>query len=182
MIQYGIRWPLLVVDFEASALDRESYPIEIGLARWDGPVAPIRIWSSLIRPASEWVRDGVWFESAQKIHGIAPGQLADAPGPEAVMRRLREVARGADTARSDNPQWDTFWMQRLETAAQMPSPFWIGHLREAVASLGATPRERLSEHVKANDRPHRAAADALLMTQAVAYAIELDPTVERLPD
>ena len=42
-------WPLAVIDFEASSLDDDSYPVEIGLALWPGPDEPIFGWSTLVR-------------------------------------------------------------------------------------------------------------------------------------
>lgn len=44
--------PLVVIDFEATALTLESYPIEVGIARIeDEDCCPIVSWSSLIAPA-----------------------------------------------------------------------------------------------------------------------------------
>ena len=51
-------WPLTVMDFEASSLEHDSYPVEVGLACWAAPGQPILVWSTLIRPAGEWTRRG----------------------------------------------------------------------------------------------------------------------------
>ena len=49
-----MNFPLIVLDFEASSLSDDSYPIEVGVALVLNSDGPIRVWSSLIQPCREW--------------------------------------------------------------------------------------------------------------------------------
>jgi DNA polymerase III epsilon subunit-like protein len=64
------------LDFEASSLSQESWPIEVGLS-WltDGEV---QTWSTLIRPAANWELSD-WAPQSAAVHGIALEELEDAP-------------------------------------------------------------------------------------------------------
>lgn len=177
MFQSGISWPFAVIDFEASALDEQSYPIEVGVALWDGPIAPVRTWSSLIEPAPPWVRDGVWFEAAQRIHGISPTDLVGAPRPATVLTALNAMLRNAQTAISDNPKWEDQWLRRLADAAGGEPRFTVDGLSDRLAYLPGHVRQLMIEHVGANPRPHRAGADALLLVQALAHGLGRDPDI-----
>jgi len=63
-------WPLTVIDFEASSLDQDGYPIKVGLALWPGHDDAIFGWSTLIQPAGDWSRHGHWSLNPAKVHGI----------------------------------------------------------------------------------------------------------------
>ena len=47
-------YPLVTIDFEASALTLQSFPIEVGIAIARGSSSEMEIWSSLIRPEVDW--------------------------------------------------------------------------------------------------------------------------------
>lgn len=49
----GLPWPVAAIDFEASSLDEDSYPIEVGLALWPAPGESILSWTALIQPAGK---------------------------------------------------------------------------------------------------------------------------------
>lgn len=51
---------LAVLDLESSALDRGSYPIEVGVAIIRPVPLPILTWSTMIRPTETWLATGVW--------------------------------------------------------------------------------------------------------------------------
>ncbi|RRH73809.1 3'-5' exonuclease family protein [Falsigemmobacter faecalis] len=63
---------LLFLDFEASSLSQNSWPIEIGCSRLINGQTVTR--SSLIRPDPTWDLDD-WNPAAQKVHGIALNDL-----------------------------------------------------------------------------------------------------------
>ena len=63
-----LEWPLAVIDFEASALSIESYPIEVGIAIMANATADIEIWSTLIKPAPHWNMRAQWDPDAERIH------------------------------------------------------------------------------------------------------------------
>lgn len=182
MFQHGIAWPFAVIDFEASALDPDSYPIEVGIAIWRGPMSTITTWSSLIEPIPAWVRDGVWFEAAQKIHGIAPADLMGAPSPAKVMSSINAILAGMETAVSDNPKWEDDWLRKLSHGAGIEPRFTIDGLADRLRYMSGSDRMRMIDHVRDNPRPHRAGADALLMIQALAHGLGYDPKVEHIRD
>jgi hypothetical protein len=70
-----LKWPLATPDFEASALSRESYPIETGVSVWPKAEEPIATWSSSIRPADVWRESGHWDDASARIHGIVQAEL-----------------------------------------------------------------------------------------------------------
>lgn len=174
MIQYGMRWPLASIDFEASALDDDSYPIEIGVAIWRGPMAPIVTWSSLIEPTPEWVRDGVWFEKAQKVHGISPADLIGAPRPQTVMATLSRFMTGIDAVVTDNVRWDGFWMRRLEDAAGMRAGLRIEGVIPRMEDMNVDARIGVSDYHSRHPRPHRAGPDATMQLAAMAAGLRRD--------
>lgn len=74
------QFPFAVIDFEASSLDENSYPIEVGVAIVrDGALTS---WSSLIRPTPEWRSRDAWSRSSERVHQISREMLADARVPQ----------------------------------------------------------------------------------------------------
>lgn len=179
MIQFGISWPIAIVDFEASSLEDQSYPIEVGVATWSGAAKPIHIWSSLIEPTSEWVRDGIWTWEAQQIHGITPHDLIGAPKPRAVVDQLIRRMGASTSALSDNPTWDAGWLERLSDAAGMPAPFGFSRYSDHLIGMTSDDFERAVKHSENTPRPHRAADDALRLMTTFAVGIGIDPIVVR---
>src|SRR5215510_6144698 len=69
------------LDFEASSLGDDSYPIEVGWVFEDG-----REEAHLIRPPPAWID---WDVTAERVHGIArEALLAQGEPHEAVARRI----------------------------------------------------------------------------------------------
>lgn len=100
------------LDFEASSLRPESYPIEVG---WAGEDGSLESW--LIRPAPGW---DDWDPAAEAVHGLSREKLLAAGRPH------EEVARRALAALKDHevyvsaPSWDGKWMSVLLRAAGLP--------------------------------------------------------------
>lgn len=180
MKQDGIEWPFAVLDFEASALDPDSYPIEVGIAIWNGPMAPIICWSTLIEPAREWVLSGIWTESSQKVHGITPGDLVGAPAPSSVLKDMNRVLGASTSIVSDNPYWEDLWLKRLCAAAGETLPVHVDKLSDRVQGIGVRRLIAMKQHLADNARPHRAGDDALLIVKSLAHALGHDPRVERI--
>lgn len=94
------------VDFEASSLGNESYPIEIA---WGSPMDG-EIKSSLILPKSSWVD---WNPESEKIHGISKDQLYREGKPvEEVCDRVWTDLENS-ICFSDASSFDQYWMIRL---------------------------------------------------------------------
>jgi hypothetical protein len=100
------------LDFEASSLADDSYPVEVGWVFEDG-----RSESHLIRPAPDWTD---WDPLAQAIHGISRRQLLDEGAPHAeVAARMIDQLAGHDLYASA-PSWDGKWLSVLLRAAGYP--------------------------------------------------------------
>ena len=94
----SLSWPLTVIDFEASSLDPNGYPIEVGLALWPAPDEPIRGWSALIRPAEDSTRHGHWSPASAKLHGIRGSDLLARGQPSGRIAAALNAALGPGIA------------------------------------------------------------------------------------
>jgi len=100
------------LDFEASSLSHDSYPIEVGWVFEDG-AAEVH----LIRPAPDWTD---WDPRAEALHGLSRAQLeAEGEPLEAVARRALAALTGQQVFVSA-PSWDGKWMSLLLRAAGLP--------------------------------------------------------------
>jgi hypothetical protein len=100
------------LDFEASSLSKDSYPIEVGWAGEDGSTE-----AHLIRPAPDWTE---WDASAEAIHQIGRDRLLGEGEPhDQVARRMLE-ALGPQDVYVTAPSWDGAWLSRLLRAAGLP--------------------------------------------------------------
>jgi len=116
----ALPWPLTVIDFEASSLDQDGYPIEVGLALWPGPDDAIFGWSTLIQPAGDWSRHGHWSLKSAKVHGILGRELlADGQPPGRIAAALNEVLGNGTIAWCDGDAYDVHWSGALFKAANI---------------------------------------------------------------
>jgi DNA polymerase III epsilon subunit-like protein len=103
---------LVFLDFEASSLSKQSYPIEVAWVFEDGASE-----SHLIRPAPNWTE---WDPKAAAIHGLARDELEREGTPhDEVARRMVEALDGHDLLASA-PSWDGKWLSVLLRAAGLP--------------------------------------------------------------
>ncbi|WP_076533697.1 hypothetical protein [Roseovarius nanhaiticus] len=94
------------LDFEASSLSRESWPIEVGLSWLEND--EVRTWSTLIRPAPGWdLAD--WAPQSAAVHGIALEVLQEAPVACAVVDDRFEHLRDRVLV-PDAPAFETRWL------------------------------------------------------------------------
>jgi hypothetical protein len=102
----------IFLDFEASSLSKESYPIELG---WVGEDGEGGAW--LIRPAPGWVE---WDADAARIHGISRDVLLREGTDHAeVCSELIGLAQG-NVLHASAPSWDGHWLSMLLRAAGRP--------------------------------------------------------------
>ena len=100
------------LDFEASSLRKNGFPIEVGWAFEDGSAE-----GHLIRPAPGW---SDWDAEAEAIHGISREQLEHQGVPhKEVARRMVETLSGHQLFASA-PSWDGKWLSLLLRAAGLP--------------------------------------------------------------
>lgn len=155
------------IDFEASSLSQDSYPIEAGWAHLDRETGKIISKGVLIKPETNWTD---WNPVSEAIHGI-PLSILERDGETAlsVAERLNS-AFGGDVVLCDGGDYDAHWASRLYEAAGITRSWTIGDFMQniAVYRLGDDiPMETwmaLRERFSA-PRPHRAAADAKFLAQ-----------------
>ena len=166
-----VQSPMLVfLDFEASSLSKQSYPIEVAWVFADG-----RSESHLIRPAPDWTE---WDARAEAIHHIPRETLLREGTPhDVVARRMVETLTGHDLV-ATAPSWDGKWLSALLRAAGLPRHSLRlrdsdeAHLEAAIDGLrGSLPEATLREAAanllaltevreRGQQPAHRALADA----------------------
>lgn len=97
------------IDFEASSLSPASWPIEVGLAWFDGKKVVVQ--SRLIRPRPEWPEDD-WNPASEKVHGIPRPDLEAAAFADDVATWLLASLAGRPLV-SDAPEFDQRWLDQL---------------------------------------------------------------------
>jgi DNA polymerase III alpha subunit (gram-positive type) len=164
------------LDFEASSLSSNSYPIEVAWSLEDGTIE-----SHLITPVKEWTD---WSEASQRIHGIAREELiANGKDPGWISERMNEQLHGK-TVYTDNPGFDGMWLAELFTVSKRRLKFKLGLVDELLFSrVYPDPGARFDEISRINEikkkarkkvaGQHRAAWD-------VQYLIELYKMVKEI--
>ena len=154
------------VDFEASGLAVDCFPVEVGWAYLDG--GHVISEGHLIRPGPDWDLESNWDETAEALHRISKEHLL-ANGEPAFMvaNRMNEMLAGKEVF-ADSP-FDRQWMDQLfEAAGADPSFNMRTMLAPALVdqlclSLGLYDSEILKISSVVNQRyphTHRAAEDA----------------------
>ncbi|CAH2606161.1 Transcriptional regulator (plasmid) [Rhodovastum atsumiense] len=116
------------IDFEASSLSTDSYPIEVAWVGEDG-----RGESYLIRPEPDWCD---WSPASQSIHGITRAHL-QRDGHEAVWVANRLITVLGDPAArvySDVPGHDQMWLDELLAASSSAPRIPLRDVYEAYAA------------------------------------------------
>jgi hypothetical protein len=110
-----------ILDFEASGLSKESYPIEVGLS--NGEVN----FGSLIKPLPDWKH---WCEKAESIHNIKREfLLTEGEQAFAIANRLNNLIQ-YDEVYCDSLEWDGFWLNVLFSSAGLTPYFKLKDVRE----------------------------------------------------
>ncbi|MBV9930879.1 MAG: transcriptional regulator [Alphaproteobacteria bacterium] len=100
------------LDFEASSLRKNGFPVEVGWVFEDGAFE-----GHLIRPAPGW---SDWDADAEAIHGISRERLErEGTAHGDVARRMVESLEGHDLFASA-PSWDGKWLSLLLRSAGLP--------------------------------------------------------------
>jgi hypothetical protein len=99
------------LDFEASSLAKNSYPIEVAWVFEDG-----RSEDHLIKPAPGWTD---WDERAEAIHRISRAELERGTPHEMVAARMLEVL-SVHSLYASAPSWDGKWLSTLLRGAGLP--------------------------------------------------------------
>jgi hypothetical protein len=161
---------LAFLDFEASSLAKDSYPVEVAWVFEDGACE-----SHLIRPAPGWTD---WDPGAERMHGLSRERLvAEGEPHDWVARRVLEALSGHEPCASA-PSWDGKWLSVLLRAAGLPRHAMRLKDSEAVeletacellkdaaapgdlGRMAAKVLERARARIEAEPPAHRALADA----------------------
>lgn len=177
----AIPWPIATIDFEASALDEASYPIEVGVCVWSSPDAAPTAWSTLIRPTRAWRDDGIWWASSERIHGVTQAELENGMDPAAAMAALNALL-GCGTAICDGGRYDVDWANKLIRAAGVSATWMIGDFDRLTMLLPDEGYVRILSYLEGSAVPHRARADAerLMAAFAEGLGICLPPSEESI--
>ncbi|MFW5453394.1 hypothetical protein [Thioalkalivibrio sulfidiphilus] len=102
------------LDFEASSLSGDSYPIQVAWSDARG-----HIECHLIRPEADWTD---WDEHSEEAHGLERERvISEGVEAEEICRRMNAVL-GGQTVLTDALSMDRFWLLRLfEAGNRMPS-------------------------------------------------------------
>lgn len=153
------KYPPSIIDVEASGFGAQSYPIEIGVVRYDGAK-----WCKLIRPYDHWVH---WDDSAEALHGISREMLNSYGVPPATICLELNSFLGNTMVYSDGWVVDHPWLITLFSAAGVDMTFscraleYILHEKQ-MAHWHAV-KSRLLDSSDA--KRHRASTDAMIVQQ-----------------
>lgn len=152
----ALECPQGFVDFEASGIAPDSYPIEIAVVSIDSE------FQAIICPVYYWTH---WSWDAQDMHGIArESLLTEGIEPNIIAAELNTRFAGTRLC-SDSPQ-DGFWLETLYEAAGIEPSFELLPLESFVGRSGASEIYRLLP----NRHAHRALPDArALMAATLEY-------------
>jgi hypothetical protein len=156
------------LDFEASSLGDDSYPIEVGWVFEDGAEE-----SHLIRPAPDWTD---WDAGAEAMHHIGREDLmARGETPVEVAGRVLDVL-APHAVYVSAPSWDGKWLSVLLRAGGFPRHAM--RLRDSDEAMIEAAREGLAS-VYPPERLDAAAADLVEASRRAAHG---RPIVHRALD
>lgn len=131
------------IDFEASSLSEDSYPIEVAWSDEKGEIT-----SFLINPESASGWDD-WDEIAEEmVHGISREQIVrDGQPAWLVARRMNEALKGK-VVYTDALVMDDFWLKRLFAEWHEKPAFQLADARQKImteSGLAGEDYEQLEE-------------------------------------
>ena len=100
------------IDFEASSLDPDSFPVEVG---WCG-VDPSDSGGAIIQPHPSWVGRR-WDEGAEGLHKLTRERIVTEGLTPQAAHALAEAALQGAAVFSDAPAYDQRWHDELAYAA-----------------------------------------------------------------
>ena len=128
------------IDFEASSLQKHSFPVEVGWVLEDGTGE-----GHLIRPAPHWTD---WDPEAEAIHGLSRERLAaEGTAHDIVCDRLVDLFAGSSVYCSA-PSWDGHWLSMLLRASGRPRH--LLRMRDTEELFAEAARHRLGPDASAD--------------------------------
>ena len=155
---------LVFVDLEASSLDPDGWPVEVGLARREG--GHTLVGARLIRPEAGWPMSA-WSPESAAVHNIPLAELRCADPAPAVARWVIEETAGRRLV-SDAPAFDGRWLSRLlvTLGPDVPTPRILDFDVLVATHLDLQGAMRAYGHLDAHPAPHRAGPDAERLLRA----------------
>ncbi|WP_156327749.1 hypothetical protein [Pseudomonas sp. NBRC 111129] len=145
--------PTYFIDFEASGIAPDSYPIEVAVVYQGGE------YQSLIQPAWYWDH---WSHDAQDMHKLTRDQLiSEGQTPLAVAQAMNDLFDGK-TLCSDNPA-DCYWLDVLYEAAGIEAKFEVKPIE---SFLGREAASEILRRLPAR-KGHRAVQDVQALRTVV---------------
>ncbi len=166
----NLPWPLFTIDFEASSLDSGTYPIEVGICRWQSPDVSIEGWSTLIKPIPDWTAHGSWSTASAQVHGIERHQIDGGMTPTSTVAALNEIL-GDRAAYCDGGPHDLNWARMLAKASTVPASFRIGDFDMLTGTLPLPAYKLMVNALDSNVPRHRARDDAERLMKAFACGL-----------
>jgi len=162
--------PMYIIDFEASGLGRESYPIEVAWGKGKQSVT-----SFLLNPEcmDGWTD---WDVRSSEFHRISRDKLIKkGEDPKRVAEQMvRELA--GKTVYSDEPRYDNMWKDRLlQDSGYDPECIRIKNLKYFLDRMvkATAPKMRftdlLEEFSAKTETPHRAGPDVSWLFEFVNF-------------
>jgi hypothetical protein len=143
---------IVFMDFEASSLEKKSYPIEVAWVTASGHEE-----SHLIKPAPEWTD---WSDEAEAIHKIRREHLIEEGMPHDELARHMVDMLNGHALYASVPSWDGQWLSKLLRAAGLPRHSLRLHDTEVVRQESA---ERILKEAKMPDDERAKAVEQILL-------------------
>lgn len=155
----------VMMDFEASGLEPQGWPIEVGLS-WITDHGAAETWASLIRPHAGWSMDH-WSEQSAEVHGVPLADLHQAPPAEDVAREALQRCAGR-VILSDAADFEQRWLDRLLETIGRAGAITVRDYDAATFGLFEVGLrlERVCQHLARNPAPHRAGPDSRRLAAA----------------
>lgn len=119
------------LDFEASGLGADGYPIQVAWSAADGSVE--ECW--LIEPAQGWALEEGWDPAAERVHGIPFATVREQGKPAVwIAARMNEQLAG-QTVYVDGGACDQVWCRQLFAAADIAPCFTLGDYWELMLEV-----------------------------------------------
>ena len=169
----------IFLDYEATGLIVPTNPIEIGVAKTSGYAE-----SWLIKPAQTW-ETVEWHPKAIEIHGLTENVVKE-HGHDCrdIAMWLNDLCRGKIVV-SDNPDYETYWTNRLFLGAGLSSEVKIYPFKPIlgeVLEISKLSNDKFQENIRSVEQKfkvtHRAIDDALFWAMVFRGAVRY-PVLEK---
>ncbi len=151
---------IIIIDCEASGLNKESYPIEVGVSFKEDS------FGFLIKPHKTW---NYWSMSAENIHNIKKEDLfKNGLSCYEAANFLNNQLRGL-TLFSDAVDFENFWINKLFEITQCEKLFDIESIYEL--SFDYNYYKKIKEKMSNTMITHRAENDANIIRTAIEKSL-----------